>query len=404
MDIESTMEANKGGFFVHWKNCLETLSSIKSIFISFTKSIIKFGKNNPRRVNYSLKFAFAFTLVFLIYYLRSLCNGFGIIGMWSILTVVVVFEFSVGAIFCKSLNKVCATLLGGALGVGVQHLITIYKEREDPIFIILLYLNIVWAGEDLHKLVASNIEKLANYLQGFEVKYFHCSEDKEKCENSVLEGYKTVLHSKESEESLENFARWEPGHDRFLFRHPWKQYLKIGVLTRECALNIKTLDNYLNPEISTSLEFQCKIQELCTKMISESNKALNMISSSIKTMTHPSATKTHIKNAKSAVEELKFVLKIVFLEAGLLSVTPVTPVTLIFEEIIKSVEKIYESVSELSNLAYFKNVAESNMLPEKPYLLHRDIIKPVVDIENTVDHVAISDNHRFDRKDNNKTL
>ncbi|BAT85935.1 hypothetical protein VIGAN_04353500, partial [Vigna angularis var. angularis] len=62
----------------------------------------------------------------------------------------------------------------------------------------------------------------------------------------------------------------------------------------------------------------------------------------------------------------------------------------ILEEITKSVEKIYESVSELSHLAYFKSVAEPNVSPEKPHLLHRGIIKPVVDIENTVDHVEIT--------------
>ncbi|WVZ04876.1 hypothetical protein V8G54_018222 [Vigna mungo] len=333
--------------------------------------------------------------------------------MWSVLTVVVVFEFSV--VVSRFFSKIKTTYdYGEIIFMLTFCLVTSSTYQVEKIFeilstiligvttciVIFIFICPVWAGEDLHKLLASNIEKLANYLQGFEVEYFHCSEDKEKCEKSVLEGYKTVLDSKESEESLENFARWEPGHGRFRFRHPWKQYLKIGALTRECAYNIKILNNYLNPEIPTSLEFECKIQDPCTKMISESNKALNMISSSIKTMTHPSATKTHIENQKAAVEELKFVLKIIFLEAGLLSITPVTPVTLIFEEIIKSVEKIYESVSELSNLAYFKSVAESNMSPKKPNLLHRGIIKPVVDIENTVDHVAISDNHRFD---SNKT-
>lgn len=126
-------------------------------------------------------------------------------------------------------------------------------------------------------------------------------------------------------------------------------------------------------------------------MISESSKALNVISSSIKTMTHPSAAKSHIENAKTAVEELKFALETVSLEdAELLAIIPVITVASILEEITKSVEKIHESVSELSQLAYFKSVAEPNVSPEKPHRLHRGIIKPVVDIENTVDHVEIT--------------
>jgi len=115
-------------------------------------------------------------------------------------------------------------------------------------------------------------------------------------------------------------------------------------------------------------------------------------------MTHPSAAKSHIENSKTAVEELKFALETVSLEdIELLTIIPVATVASILEEMTKSVEKIYESVSELSHLAYFKSVVEPKVSPEKPHLLHRGIIKPVVDIENpvvdienTVDHVEIT--------------
>lgn len=42
-----------------------------------------------------------------------------------------------------------------------------------------------------------------------------------------------------------NWARWEPGHGRFKFRHPWNQYLKIGALARQCAYEIATLQGYV---------------------------------------------------------------------------------------------------------------------------------------------------------------
>ncbi|WVZ05381.1 hypothetical protein V8G54_018727 [Vigna mungo] len=70
------------------------------------------------------------------------------------------------------------------------------------------------------------------------------SVEKEKCKKYVLEGYKTVLNSKEVRSPW-----WEPGHGRFPLQHPWTQYLKIGTLIRECAYKIETLNNYLNPEI-----------------------------------------------------------------------------------------------------------------------------------------------------------
>lgn len=43
-----------------------------------------------------------------------------------------------------------------------------------------------------------------------------------------------------------NFAWWEPAHGRFRFNHPWKQYLKIGALVRECACLIEALNGYIN--------------------------------------------------------------------------------------------------------------------------------------------------------------
>jgi len=97
MDIESTMEANKGGVFVDWRNSIKALPrNMKSMVINFTRSITKIGKDDPRRVYHSLKVAFALTLVSLFYYSRPLYDGFGVAGMWAVLTVVVVFEFSVG--------------------------------------------------------------------------------------------------------------------------------------------------------------------------------------------------------------------------------------------------------------------------------------------------------------------
>lgn len=63
---------------------------------SLGSSIKNMVKDDPRRVTHSLKVGIALTLVSLLYYWRPLYDGFGVAGMWAILTVVVVFEFTVG--------------------------------------------------------------------------------------------------------------------------------------------------------------------------------------------------------------------------------------------------------------------------------------------------------------------
>ena len=46
-----------------------------------------------------------------------------------------------------------------------------------------------------------------------------------------------------------SFARWEPRHGKFQFRHPWDQYLKIGTLSRQCAHRMEALNGHLNFDV-----------------------------------------------------------------------------------------------------------------------------------------------------------
>lgn len=61
-----------------------------------SRRAIKMAKDDPRRLIHSLKVGLAVTLVSLLYYFQPMYNNFGVSAMWAIMTVVVVFEFSVG--------------------------------------------------------------------------------------------------------------------------------------------------------------------------------------------------------------------------------------------------------------------------------------------------------------------
>lgn len=97
MDIESTNQVNKAGILSRMGCFFKALAlKFKSKLMNATKSVKKIGKDDPRRVIHSLKVGVALTVVSLFYYSRPLYNGFGVAGMWAVLTVVVVFEFTVG--------------------------------------------------------------------------------------------------------------------------------------------------------------------------------------------------------------------------------------------------------------------------------------------------------------------
>ncbi|XP_049400095.1 aluminum-activated malate transporter 8 [Solanum stenotomum] len=264
----------------------------------------------------------------------------------------------------------------------------------------------VWAGEDLHKLIYTHLEKLANFLEGFGSEYFIISENDEivKASNEgFLGAYKTVLNSKATEEALANFAWWEPGHGSFRLRHPWKQYLKIGVLARECACHLQALSGYFNSKPQVPNEFQKKIEEACTKMCIESSKVLKELAFSIKTMTQPSssAAEIHLRHSKAAVDDFKSILAatetlLLSNKLDLLEIFPAITVASVLIDVINCIDKISESVEDLSVQAHFKkakNKEFSSSSPEKPppqhQLLHRGIVKPVVDVDSGGDFVAI---------------
>ncbi|KAK5803612.1 hypothetical protein E1A91_A09G107800v1 [Gossypium mustelinum] len=420
----------------------------------------KLGQDDPRRIVHSLKVGLALTLVSLFYYFKPLYDGFGDSAMWAVLTVVVVFEFSVGATLGKGFNRMLATFVAGGLGVGAHCLATLAGRKGEPIliatfvFIIAVIMTFmrffpkmkarydygllifiltfclvsvsgyrddqvlkmaherfstilvgscaslivcicvcpVWIGEDLHNSVATNMEKLGNFFQAFGDEYFKVSEEHDQSgENnkSYLQGYRSVLTSKSSEETMANFARWEPGHGPFGYRHPWKMYLKIGNLTRDCAYKVEALNNYLNSKIQTPVEIRGKIQGQCKRVSLECSRALKEMASTFRKMVRTRSAIVHIDSSKEAAEELKTLLRTnLWEEADLLEIIPAASVASLLLEIIECIEKISEAVNELAKAAAFRN-GNATVLPEQPDSIHQGEVQHDSSTAMPVPHIAI---------------
>ncbi|KAK6138170.1 hypothetical protein DH2020_028106 [Rehmannia glutinosa] len=386
------------------------LAKIEEICLQIKKT----ATDDPRRLIHSIKVGLALTLVSLFYYFQPLYSSFGVSAMWAVMTVVVVFEFSVGATLGKGLNRGLATLVAGGLGLGAHHLaivtvastfirffptvkarydygmlifiltfclVSISGLRSDEILelaqkrlltvligastcvIVSICVYPVWAGEDLHKLVAKNIEKIGSFLEGFADECLRTIEETENGKSSLV-GLNSVLDSKTSVEILANFARWEPGHGQFMYRHPWKQYLKIANLTRQCACRVDALKGYLNSKTQAPQE----IQAIIANMSSESGKALKELSWALETMTKPSyPNNSHSSNLNVASKNLNSILKSDFFweeHTNLLQVIPVAAVASLLNDTVTSVENIADAIDELSSLANFK-IQDSSGVEEK---------------------------------------
>ncbi|XP_010510791.1 PREDICTED: aluminum-activated malate transporter 7-like [Camelina sativa] len=436
----------------------------------------RLAKEDPRRVVHSFKVGLVLALVSSFYYYQPLYDSFGVNAMWAVMTVVVVFEFSVGATIGKGFNRVAATLFAGALGIGAHHLASMSGATGEPILLaifvfvqaalstfvrfvprvkarydysllifiltfalisvsgfreeqvlmlthkristviigglscvlISIFVCPVWAGQDLHSLLASNLEKLSFFLLDFGDKYCEAvgNDDTKEVDKRKkdFDNYKSVLNSKSNEESLANFAKWEPGHGQFRFRHPWKQYLALGELIRQCAYRIHALNSYLNTDdTKVPVEIKNKLREPLKRMSLESGKAMKEMSMSLKKMTKPSSCDLHVQNARSACKSLTNLLNSGILKEvePLELISLLTAISLLID-IINLTEKILESLHELASAAKFKDKTERPLSFEKtnaksivcgrPIKCHDDHVVTIIEDDGNNDDTSKNDN------------
>ncbi|OMP03814.1 Aluminum-activated malate transporter [Corchorus olitorius] len=132
--MEGASPANQGNSSSRgqWLKALPSKLNAKVMEIAWKAR--QLGKEDPRRVYHSLKVGLALTLITIFYYFKPVYD-YGENAMWAILTVVLVLEFSVGATLGKGLNRMFATLTGGALGIVTHRIATLSGKIGEPILI-----------------------------------------------------------------------------------------------------------------------------------------------------------------------------------------------------------------------------------------------------------------------------
>ncbi|GFZ00840.1 aluminum-activated, malate transporter 12 [Actinidia rufa] len=142
-----------------------------------------------------------------------------------------------------------------------------------------------WSGVELHHSTVSKLEGLAKSIEACVNEYFsdeekETSEDKSS-EDPIYKGYKAVLDSKSSDETLALHASWEPRHWRHC-RFPWQQYVKLGSTLRHFGYTVVALHGCLQTEIQTPRRVRALFKDPCIRLASEVSKALRELASSIR--------------------------------------------------------------------------------------------------------------------------
>ncbi|CAL5053015.1 unnamed protein product [Urochloa decumbens] len=115
-----------------WRWLLSLAAAARDRVVGFGRMAWKIGADDPRKLAHGFKMALALTLCSVFYYVQPLYAFTGHNAMWAVLTVVVVFEYTVGGCLYKGLNRAMATLTGGALALGVQWVASKSGKEFEP--------------------------------------------------------------------------------------------------------------------------------------------------------------------------------------------------------------------------------------------------------------------------------
>ncbi|KAI3668215.1 hypothetical protein L6452_43292 [Arctium lappa] len=210
-----------------------------------------------------------------------LADDLGKIGN-AVVVGVSVFSFGAAATYCRLIPSIKRKYDYGFMifiltfnlvavsGLRADKVMELARERLSTIgmgFAVCIFTSLLvfpmWASDELHRLTSSKFDKLACCIEDCMKAYFSVLNEKESMPSINVSGCKSVLQSKSSDESLANFARWEPWHGRFGFYYPWEKYIQIGEVIRELASIILSMQKCLESPMQPSRPIQHAIKEPC---------------------------------------------------------------------------------------------------------------------------------------------
>ncbi|KAL0463623.1 UNVERIFIED_CONTAM: Aluminum-activated malate transporter 9 [Sesamum latifolium] len=109
-------------------------------FKDFSRRALEMGRNDPRKIMHAIKMGLALSLVSLLIFWKEPFSDAAQYSIWAILTVIVMFEFSIGATFIKGFNRGLGTFCAGVLAFGFGELALLVGKWEEIVIVTSIFL------------------------------------------------------------------------------------------------------------------------------------------------------------------------------------------------------------------------------------------------------------------------
>ncbi|KAM3328358.1 aluminum-activated malate transporter 9 [Capsicum galapagoense] len=106
----------------------------------YIKKVIDMGKNDPRKIIFALKMGFTLFAVSLLIFWKEPYPDVAQFSIWAILTVLIMFEFTIGGTLIKGFNRGLGTFCAGMLAFVFAQFALLAGEYERVVIVVSIFI------------------------------------------------------------------------------------------------------------------------------------------------------------------------------------------------------------------------------------------------------------------------